>query len=190
MKKLLAFLFTLVLLGLSSTVPALGAVKEGSKCTKVGKTQKVLGKKFVCTQSGKNAIWKKSGKSAPQDSAEEILLSPLYTALKIDVLKTRQNDFSFVPTPGANSTKTTGCTLKGKSLFGKVAFTTDLNKATFKVFNTFRSSQSDLNVVFVSSGEARSCGLWQLVNSWDNPDIYLALVSDVKYSDFSFYNGY
>ncbi len=188
MKKCLVFLITIALIGSFSTVPALASVKNGANCTKKGETYLITGKKFTCVKSGKKLVWKKSPNS--KNSATDILLSPLYTAAKIDVLKTRQNDYSFVPQPGAFTAKVSGCLLRSKNLYGKVTFTTDLTKATFKVFNTYNSSQADLKVVFVSYFEANSCGLWQLVESWDNPDLYLALVNDPKYADFSFYNGY
>ena len=188
MKKCLVFLSTIALIGSFSAVPALAAVKNGANCTKKGETYSVAGKEFTCVKSGKKLVWKKSLNS--NTSETDILLSPLYTAVKIDVLKTRQNDYSFVPQPGAFTTKISGCLLRNRNLYGKVTFTTDLRKATFKVFNTYDSSQADLKVVFVSYFQANSCGLWQLVDTWDKPDLYLAMVNDSKYADFSFYNGY
>jgi hypothetical protein len=41
----------------------------------------------------------------------------------------------------------------------------------------------------VTSG-ANSCGLWQIVDKWDNPSFLIALVSDRLKADFSFYTGY
>ena len=56
-KKLVAFISVLSLLLSGSMVIANAAVKQGAKCTKVGKTQVVKGKTFTCSKSGKKLSW-------------------------------------------------------------------------------------------------------------------------------------
>ena len=56
-KKLVAFISALTLLLSGSVAVANAAVKQGAKCTKVGKTQVVKGKTFTCLKSGKKLSW-------------------------------------------------------------------------------------------------------------------------------------
>ena len=57
MKRLLT---TLVILSLLMPLtPAHAVVKAGAKCTKVGVTASVGGKKFTCIKSGKKLVWNK-----------------------------------------------------------------------------------------------------------------------------------
>jgi hypothetical protein len=189
MDKRVATILSLTLIATFVPVPAHSTVKAGSACKKVGVTSTVSGQKLVCNKVGKRLVWKKTT-PVVVTSEPDILLSPLYTALKVDVLKTRQNDYSWVPSPGVVSQRVTGCKVNNEFLYGKVTFTSNLKEAAFKVFNTYSIQQADLGVVFVSEGRANSCGLWQLVEPWGNPDLYLALVSTPQAADFSFYNGY
>lgn len=53
---------TLVLIGVlafSAELPALGATKGGSSCSKLGSTSIYGGKKFTCIKSGKKLVWNK-----------------------------------------------------------------------------------------------------------------------------------
>ena len=189
MKKCIALVVSISFIGAALTSPAYGAVKAGAACTKAGSTSVASGKKYTCIKSGKKLAWNK-GVQEIENQGEDILLSPIYTELKISVLKTSQNNYSWVPSPGILNNRINGCNLNGHFLYGKVAFTRDLKQATFKVFNSYYLEQSDLGVVVVSQGGATSCGKWQLVESWGNPDLYLALVSIPQAADFVFYNGY
>lgn len=189
MNKRISTLITLIILSSVLSSPAYSAVKAGTTCKKVGTTSNVSGQNLICNKIGKKLVWKKAA-SLAVNSEPDILLSPLYTAVKVDVFKTRQNDYSWVPTPGIISQRVVGCKLNNDFLYGRVTFTTDLKEATFKVFNTGSIQQADLGVVFVSEGRANSCGQWQLVEPWGRPDLYLALVSTPQAADFVFYTGY
>jgi hypothetical protein len=189
MKRCLALVVSISFIGAALTNPAYGAVKAGAACTKTGSTSVASGKKYTCVKSGKRFIWSESRVQKPIID-DTPLLSPLSVAVKIDVFKARQNEYSWVPSPGVISKKIIDCNLRGKYLYGKVAFTSDLSTANFKVFNSYSSSQSDLGVVFVSEGNANSCGKWQIVDAWGNPDLQLALVADLQTADFVFYTGY
>lgn len=189
MKKAFAVLVIITFLGSSLSLPAFAAVKPGAKCASKGQIKSGQGKKYTCIKSGKRLVWAESKVLSPTTD-ETPLLSPLYAAVKIDVFKTKQNEYSWVPSPGVISKRIVNCNLRGKYLYGKVAFTTDLSTANFKVFYSYSSSQSDLGVVFVSEGNANSCGRWQIVDSWNNPDLQLALVAEPQTADFVFYTGY
>lgn len=54
MRKIVFLLLSIVLLGMT---PAHAVVKAGAKCSKVGATSTVAGKKFTCIKSGKKLIW-------------------------------------------------------------------------------------------------------------------------------------
>jgi len=56
MRKLLVLLLAISLLGVS---PAQAAVKAGSKCSKVGSTTTVSGKKYTCIKSSGKLVWNK-----------------------------------------------------------------------------------------------------------------------------------
>lgn len=52
----------LVLIGVlafSASLPAIGAVKSGSSCSKLGSTSTSVSKKFTCIKSGKKLVWNK-----------------------------------------------------------------------------------------------------------------------------------
>lgn len=189
MKKAFSLFVAITFLGSSLSLPAFAAIKAGAKCTTKGQIKSSQGKKYTCVKSGIRFIWSESRVQKPIID-DTPLLSPLSVAVKIDVFKTRQNEYSWVPSPGVISKKIIDCNLRGKYLYGKVAFTSDLSTANFKVFNSYSSSQSDLEVVFVSEGNANSCGKWQIVDAWGNPDLQLALVADLQTADFVFYTGY
>lgn len=59
MKKILAFVVSIVFFGAAIASPAFAAVKAGSTCPKLGKTAIASGKKFVCIKSGKKSVWSK-----------------------------------------------------------------------------------------------------------------------------------
>ena len=92
MKKCLSLVVSISFLGASLVFPAYGAVKTGAACTKAGSTSIVSGKKYTCIKTGKKLAWSK-GVQEIENRGEDILLSPLYTAVKISVLKTSQNNY-------------------------------------------------------------------------------------------------
>lgn len=59
MKKTIALLISLAFMGNFLSVPAFGAVKAGSTCTKVGNTAIAAGKTFTCIKLGKKLVWNK-----------------------------------------------------------------------------------------------------------------------------------
>ena len=56
-RKLVAFISALALFLSGSVVIANAAVKQGDKCTKVGKSQVVKGKTYTCLKSGSKITW-------------------------------------------------------------------------------------------------------------------------------------
>jgi hypothetical protein len=192
MKRSLIARVVITTLLFSITPAAQAAPMNGTKCTKVGSVTLKNGQSYTCTKSKGKLVYK------PSEPLENILLDSLYTANLIEVFKVRsvnqfseQNTgvFSQFKSPGVISNLLVGCQAKGVFLYGKVAFTSDLGKANFRVYSNYNSSTSDLAVAFVRSG-ANSCGLWQIVDIWDNPNFLVALVRDKLKADFSFYTGY
>ena len=59
MKKTLAALVAVILLGVSLALPASAAVKAGAKCPSKGQVKTTQGKKFICIKSGKKLAWNK-----------------------------------------------------------------------------------------------------------------------------------
>lgn len=83
---------------LALVAPVAEAVtKSGSKCTKVGATSVVLGKKYICTKSGKKSIWKAritvitpKPTPSPENNSYPSDLSPVTLAAYKEFLKTYQ----------------------------------------------------------------------------------------------------
>ncbi len=73
MKRSRLFLAFVVAISLIAA-PSFAAVKAGAKCSKVGKTTTVSGKKFTCIKSGKKIIWSKgvSAKAAPKPNLNPV----------------------------------------------------------------------------------------------------------------------
>jgi hypothetical protein len=59
MKRTLITLTSILVLSASLTIPASGAVKAGSVCSKAGATSIAAGKKFTCVKYGKKLSWNK-----------------------------------------------------------------------------------------------------------------------------------
>lgn len=93
-RKITAFLSVLILLFSGSVVAAQAAVKQGAKCTKVGKIQTVKGKSFTCTKSGKKRIWVRntagSNAKVPSivDLSQSASITPIADLSPIEVCKT------------------------------------------------------------------------------------------------------
>jgi hypothetical protein len=71
MKKSIAIIVSITFLISLFTYPAIGVVKVGASCPKVGLTSIAAGKKYTCIKSGKKLVWGKGfviAKSAAQPS--------------------------------------------------------------------------------------------------------------------------
>ena len=81
-----------------------------------------------------------------------------------------------------------GCTFKGKKLYGSVYFTNSSYSADFTVYVSSSSYSSDLNVYLTSSSySANSCGLWYPTSSSYSADFTVYLTSSSYSADFSIY---
>jgi M6 family metalloprotease-like protein len=93
-KKLVAFLSVLTLLFSGSVVLANAAVKQGSKCTKVGKVIVINGKTFTCLKSGNKLFWVRGAavsKTKPPsivDLSQSTSITPVADLSPIEVCKT------------------------------------------------------------------------------------------------------
>jgi M6 family metalloprotease-like protein len=93
-RKLVAFLSVLTLLFSGSVVVANAAVKQGAKCTKVGKIQSVKGKTFTCLKSGNKLSWVQNtavkGTKIPSivDLSKSSTITPIADLSPIEVCKT------------------------------------------------------------------------------------------------------
>lgn len=93
-RKLVAFLSVLTLLFSGSVVVANAAVKQGAKCTKVGKIQTVKGKTFTCLKSGNKLFWArgstttKSKISSIVDLSQSTSITPVADLSPVEVCKT------------------------------------------------------------------------------------------------------
>jgi M6 family metalloprotease-like protein len=93
-KKLVAFISVLTLLFSGSVAVANAAVKQGAKCTKVGKTQVVKGKTFTCSKSGKKLSWVRNvltdSKKTPSivDLSRSASITPMSDLSPIETCKT------------------------------------------------------------------------------------------------------
>ena len=93
-RKLAAFLSVLTLLLAGSVVVANAAVKQGAKCTKVGKIQTVKGKTFTCLKSGNKLFWArgstttKSKISSIVDLSQSTNITPVADLSPVEVCKT------------------------------------------------------------------------------------------------------
>ena len=77
MKKSLALILTLALLGLNLNMTAYAAVKPGDKCETKGISKVVKGKKYTCVKSNKKLIWSKGVNVAkPSQSETPLVLTP------------------------------------------------------------------------------------------------------------------
>ena len=186
MRKALSIILALSVIGMLSISPANAVIKAGATCKSKGQKISAQGKSYICSKSGKKLVWIE--RISVVDNS--ILLSPLYSALTINVFETRVNDYSFISNPGVNSALIPNCMIKNKYLYGKIGFIDDLNKANLKAFASSYVTRSDLRVVFVSEGKANSCGLWQIAKPWDRPDLLIALVNSPENADFVFSPGF
>ena len=78
------------------TVPSFAAVKAGAKCTKVGTTATVAGKKFTCIKSGNKLVWNKGVtiKAAPKPD-----LNPVFKPVEPTPTPTPEATPTPIPTP-------------------------------------------------------------------------------------------
>ena len=93
-KKLVVFISVLTLLLSGSVVVANAAVKQGAKCTKVGKIQVVKGKTFTCSKSGKKLSWVRNTstdstkKPSIVDLSRSAIITPVSDLSPLETCKT------------------------------------------------------------------------------------------------------
>lgn len=81
----------LVLLLISSISPAHAVVKAGAKCTKVGVTASVGGKKFTCIKSGKKLVWNKGTTIKKVADVKQGICPPASPADQKEITQSRAN---------------------------------------------------------------------------------------------------
>lgn len=89
MKRFLSALVVLFLI--SSISPAQAVVKAGTKCTKVGVTASVGGKKFTCIKSGKKLVWNKGTTIKKVADVKQGMCPPASDADKTAITQSRAN---------------------------------------------------------------------------------------------------
>ena len=89
MKRFLSALVVLFLI--SSISPAQAVVKAGAKCTKVGVTASVGGKKFTCIKSGKKLVWNKGTTIKKVADVKQGMCPPATDADKTAITQSRAN---------------------------------------------------------------------------------------------------
>ena len=89
MKRFLSALVVLFLI--SSISPAQAVVKAGAKCTKVGVTASVGGKKFTCIKSGKKLVWNKGTTIKKVADVKQGMCPPASDADKTAITQSRAN---------------------------------------------------------------------------------------------------
>jgi hypothetical protein len=80
-----------VLFLISSISPAQAVVKAGAKCTKVGVTASVGGKKFTCIKSGKKLVWNKGTTIKKVADVKQGMCPPATDADKTAITQSRAN---------------------------------------------------------------------------------------------------
>ena len=71
--------------------PAQAVVKAGAKCTKVGVTASVGGKKFTCIKSGKKLVWNKGTTIKKVADVKQGICPPVSDADKTAITQSRAN---------------------------------------------------------------------------------------------------
>ena len=89
MKRFLSALVVLFLI--SSISPAQAVVKAGAKCTKVGVTASVGGKKFTCIKSGKKLVWNKGTTIKKVADVKQGICPPASPADQKEITQSRAN---------------------------------------------------------------------------------------------------
>ena len=89
MKRFLSAFIVLFLI--SSISPAQAVVKAGAKCTKVGVTASVGGKKFTCIKSGKKLVWNKGTTIKKVADVKQGMCPPATDADKTAITQSRAN---------------------------------------------------------------------------------------------------
>ena len=89
MKRFLSAFIVLFLI--SSISPAQAVVKAGTKCTKVGVTASVGGKKFTCIKSGKKLVWNKGTTIKKVADVKQGMCPPASDADKTAITQSRAN---------------------------------------------------------------------------------------------------
>lgn len=96
-RKLWVVSLVSLLLLFSSVNSATAVVKAGAKCTKLGQTSIVSGKKYTCVKSGKKLVWNKGVRLAikptPTPSVKRISVNDSEVVVKV----TSANCYAYVP---------------------------------------------------------------------------------------------
>jgi hypothetical protein len=111
----------LVTLGalLISITPANAATIAGTKCTKVGATKTVSGKKYTCVKSGKKLVWSVAVSTTPTTSVaiQKQLAARMANIIAVQMLA----DKLYTNSQGLNVAAPTAKTQKGKDIAAKIA---------------------------------------------------------------------
>ena len=91
MKKPFALLLAVLLLTALPISSSSAAVKAGAKCSKVGKTSTIAGKKYTCIKSGKKLIWNKGVMIKQASSLIAGVCPPPSAADKTEITQLRAN---------------------------------------------------------------------------------------------------
>jgi hypothetical protein len=91
MKKPFALLLAVLLLTALPISSSSAAVKVGAKCSKVGKTSTIAGKKYTCIKSGKKLIWNKGVMIKQASSLIAGVCPPPSAADKTEITQLRAN---------------------------------------------------------------------------------------------------
>jgi len=105
LRKALSFVFLLLLLQPNSVGPANAAVKDGSKCSKIGVIVFASKSQFKCTKSGKKMIWKlfQVPTRPPTKNSSEAIAFEIWQKYQINKKSERKLNYLFSPTSQKNS---------------------------------------------------------------------------------------
>jgi Family of unknown function (DUF6150) len=105
-----------------------------------------------------------------------------------DYASTLNNSVASAPGSPTGTSKLSGCTYKGKQLYGNVYISPSYFGADFTVYPTSSSFGADLKVFKTNSYFlATSCGIWNIVNSPISANFSVYLAPSSFSADFNVY---